>query len=301
MYSTSTVRYIDTAAGHIYDFDLNTRTAKQVTYTSIPAIYDSYWINKKQFIARYLDTDNNTTIRSILATIDEEKASVSTATLPDDITNVVIGDKGQIYYTYITITGRTMGVRYDMEKDTSTTLFELPVSEITLFWHNNDLYGYENPSAYSTGNVFNIQNGIFTYVYGPLQGLSAHSISDTEIVITGEGRSIVLNTEDNTTTNLSLPVLAEKCLSIVSTTYCGYQKNNYTPMPDLWYQGVVSFNDGLYGFQGSQNYLEYDFSFAEAVIDMVGPYNSPDSNYVILQNKKDNSLWALSMETSIQR
>ena len=72
-------------------------------------------------------------------------------------------------------------------------------------------------------------------------------------------------------------------------------------MPDLWYQGVVSFNDGLYGFQGSQNYLEYDFSFAEAVIDMVGPYNSPDSNYVILQNKKDNSLWALSMETSIQR
>ena len=77
--------------------------------------------------------------------------------------------------------------------------------------------------------------------------------------------------------------------------YCGVP--NLIPhldYPDEWYQGIVSFNDSIWKVNISTG--EISLLLEETNTDIIKPFLSPNEDYFIFINKKDNTLWSFKLK-----
>ncbi|HUD04043.1 MAG TPA: hypothetical protein VMR73_00940, partial [Candidatus Paceibacterota bacterium] len=101
--SSTVVRYIDRATGHIYDFSIETETKTEVANTTIPKVYQGYFSpNGSRAILQSLDDNND--IQTVSANIPTNATSTFFASstnlnltdvrfLPKNITSLSIGNK----------------------------------------------------------------------------------------------------------------------------------------------------------------------------------------------------------------
>jgi len=101
--------------------------------------------------------------------------------------------------------------------------------------------------------------------------------------------------------------LPEKCVFSQSNSdvvYCaGPTQMPRVPMPESWYQGIVSLNDNLWKIDlSTQNYEELlmDKEEVDQSFDMTKLEVSPDDEFILFINKKDLTLWSLEI-TNIVR
>ena len=157
------------------------------------------------------------------------------------------------------------------------------------------------PSADVLGSLyfFDTNNENMKKILGGVRGLTTLANNDMTKVLFSENLKMqVYDVKENKSSNL-LRTLAEKCVWSVGgvSVYCGVPIHpEDTHYPDAWYKGQVSFSDNIWKIDMENIFSESLTSdYFDIELDVIKPALSLSDDYLVFINKKDSSLWSLTL------
>ena len=146
---------------------------------------------------------------------------------------------------------------------------------------------------------FDTNNGNMKKILGGVRGLTTLANNDMTKVLFSENLKMqVYDVKENKSSNL-LRTLAEKCVWSVggASVYCGVPIHpEDTHYPDAWYKGQVSFSDNIWKIDMENIFSESLTSdYSDIELDVIKPALSLSDDYLVFINKKDSSLWSLTL------
>lgn len=307
------VRYLDRATGNGYEISAEGGAAKRLTNTTIPKIYEALWSrNGVAVLARYLKEDGETT-ETFSATIKPKSGGdgdLAGVFLPQNIAALALSPDGKELVYLREERGGAVGIRAGLNGSSKTEIFRSPVREWLPLWSAPESIALlTKPSAVAEGMLATIGTGggeLRPLIRG-VRGLTALPDRELKQVLysgsTESGISLnILAGTGGASRSLSLVTLPEKCVWTKNNRllYCGVPSaipgGSY---PDAWYQGVVSFSDGVWSIAAGDLKTELisDITREAGVpIDVVEPQLSPDEKFLVFQNKNDGTLWSLQLK-----
>ncbi len=307
MGSSTLIRYIERATGHIYETNNVSAQIKKISSVTIPKVYESLWSNDgSKVILRYLKGEEET-IKTFYATISALNApeeALEGTFLQDNIQNITsLGTK--IYYTLKTSAGSS-GITANMDGSEKTSVFSSSFSDWTSRWSSPTLITiYPRPagSVMSAAYLLNTTNGTYTKAGNDLNGLSALANIDGTFVFLSytSGNSIksaIYNTKTFTTENTGIVALADKCVWSVKNKNIIYCASPTTlasgTFPDDWYKGKVSFSDTLWKIDvstGETNEIFNPLFEVSRSMDITNLNLNQSETVLVFKNKKDQTVW----------
>lgn len=315
--ATSTlVRFVDRGTGHIYDALLPAKAGEKfnvtrITNNTLSPVYEAtFRSDASSLLIRLLDEAGNE--NNLLLTLTAPKATstdlytISSVSLRGDIESPLAGAGNTLYYVasdsgaVSSISFQGDGVRSLWTSGLkSWRVGSLGANLLLTTKASAEVPGY----AYSTTSAGSLPAKLL----GPLSGLSAIGNKPGNKLLysyTSGNRTLMRVRTLSTGTEASIEpgTLAEKCVwgtQSADVFFCG------TPIsapggeePDDWYQGKVSFNDYVWRYdtksEVSTLIVEPQDEF-NVSLDVFRPALSPDESYFVFINKRDLSLWAVSL------
>lgn len=320
--STTLVRYVDRATGHIYEAPIDIGAPTQISNTTIPKISEALWVPDGSAVyLRYLGVSGS--LKTFYAKI---KASSGTSTdmspytlegnfLPDNITSLSLAPNG-VKIFYLGSGGNSaIGVITNQDGSKKVQVFSSPLDNWQSMWSETGSLLLTSNAASSIPGISSLlsnvtsgkglsQNKILTNIFG----LSTSISPSGEYVIYSEIvngtvvlKAISLKEKVPTARTLSLKTLPEKCVwskKDKGTLFCAIPQNiSGSNVPDSWYQGVVSFVDTFWkiNITSGETNLIYSPQSSNYQYDAINLGLNTDESYLVFTNKKDNSLWSLQL------
>ncbi len=299
------IRYVEKKNGHVYKMFLDTKSKEKISNSTIPGIHEAFFSkDANSVIYRYLSTDK--VISTFMATLGAPKGEF----LPQNITNLSLSpDKDKFFYLTKNQDGSTgtIGVFNETRRE---NVFVSPFTEWLPEWTNNKgIYLTTKPSYAVNGSIFllNTSNKTLTKILGGISGITTSVNKSGSLVLygasTAKGPELgVFDINKNETKNLNLFGLPEKCVWSIDNIniYCALPNlitgNQY---PDVWYQGLVSFDDYFVKINtqtGDKTTIAN--SANETPIDGTALFLDNGENNLFFINKKDYTLWGLKIITN---
>jgi hypothetical protein len=302
------VRYVERATGNVLESKIPTLEKTRISNLTIPKVYESFLsASGTEFITRTLYGEN------IVTEYRKINTGTSTATTSDPITypyntDIFITNGNSVFYTTKSSTGSTGYVgTFDNKKPTQ--LFVTPLREISASWGGgNVLEIFSKPNSQHGGVSFtvDIKKKTVKESLSRILGLSTninfdgtYSLYNTSIETLALGAK---KGDSNTAFYLNTKTLPEKCVwSKISTkvAYCVVPSYiEKVGLPEKWYQGVLFFNDTFRMINvetGEQNIIYDPVSDGKAQPDAINLSLNEKENYLFFINKKDLTLWGLSI------
>lgn len=254
------LRYVARTNGYVYEIE-DGGMPLQITNVYIPNIYESAFGDKfATAILRFLRADQRT-IATYAVPVpppnpDGTRTQKEGSYLPDNMVALAPSPDGT---QVARITTDAQGALLSLSTPTNTKRVDIlksPFREWILSWPTaKSLYLQTKASAQVPGYLYRVDTieKKLRRVLGNINGLTTSvSPSGTYILYAqNSGGSFVtklLNTKTNTTQNLSLTILPEKCtwLKNEDLICAGNTTVPEAQYPDAWYQGTVTFSDQLY-------------------------------------------------------
>lgn len=306
------IRYMKRSNGNIYDvYPGTTMPAVRVTNTTIPRIYEAFF-NKTgdQVVFRYFNEKTNqidTYSANIKRDTPESAAALVGSFLPFNISSLSLSpDKTKLYYLY-PFSGRTISVTSDFtglnKKQITDTAFNEWISQ----WPNTDFVTLTTKSSgLYPGYVYKVSlkstSPILERILGGINGLTtAMSPDGTRVLysqtINNRPMLYVYNINRKTTTSMNLVGLPEKCIWSNDSIhiYCGIPTAPENGVyPDIWYQGLVSFNDTLWKLNSDNSINQLLVSPSDEKgqqIDATRLFLDDKETHLLFINKSNSSLW----------
>jgi len=295
------VRFIEKKNGHLYKMFLDKKVNEKVSNSTIPSIYESLINNTgNTIIYRYL-SDNN--ITSFIGTLGSSAGSF----LQQNIFDISLS-KDKTKYFYLTKnTEGASGVVGTFDGTKKDTVFKHPFTEWLSQWDKKgNIYLTTKPSYSVSGSMFILDpvRQTISKIFGGVSGLTTLISPDGQNVLYGASTSGgpllgVFNIKDHSTKNLDTYGLPEKCIwsNDNINIYCGVpntiEGNQY---PDIWYQGLVSFNDFFVKINTTTGEKEtLANSQDETPVDATYLFLDNTENNLFFTNKKDSTLWMIGL------
>jgi hypothetical protein len=248
--SSTFVRFVDRGTGYIYDMNMASATPANISNTTVPLVYESYWnSNGTSGIFRYIKegsddiTNFYVQLRSTATTTKTVIAS-STATtsipqitsvpilsqtpyvlrgtyFPGNIISIAVSLKGNQVFTVENVNGNGVGFISNFDGSGSKQIFSTPLTEVNAFWPTaSTLMLSTRASAGSTGYLYSIsaKTGVISEVLGGLSGLSilpnptAQLILYSDLSSSGNLVTSLYNTKTTSSQDLPFVTLADKCV-----------------------------------------------------------------------------------------
>jgi hypothetical protein len=327
--STTLVRWIDRGTGKVYQANSNDLTIAKLSNTTVPMVYESYW-NKKAsaFIFRSLqdDSDTITTFYTELRVIQVASSTASSSVtassipfelrgspLPSDTALLAVAPKGDRVFTFTNDNGTGSGYVSDFNGSKKTLVFTTPITQINTEWpEDNTITLTTKGSSFGVGFLYfvNPKDGIFNKIIGGVRGLSTLVSHDAKKVLysTSSGTSFssaVFDIKTQKSQDLAFNTLPEKCVwsSLKKDVIFCSVPSQITPAsyPEDWYQGKVSFSDKIWQVNvttGEAHLMAELLNTSGEIIDAENLTLDPKENYLYFMNKRDLSLWSLSLNNS---
>jgi len=301
------VRYIQKKDGVVKDIYLDTKETVTVSETIIPRIHEAlFGEDENTLVLRYLKNDNETI--ETFGGIIKEKEMTGTF-FPSNIPFLAMSpDKEQLFYLTENYS-MTEGVVSSLKNTSKKPLFEHSFSEWIPDWGSDSIITLTTKASFDTpGNVYTLspKDGTFTKAFGGKKGLTTNlSPNGLSILygeqINGQYELSVYSTVTKKHKKLSLRTLPEKCTWLSNSTeaVCAVPgKVNTSELPDIWYQGVLSFNDTLWLVDtetsthqlliNPRNDVGRDMDITEIMI-------SHDESYLFFIDKKTSLLYGMKL------
>lgn len=304
-------RYVIRETGRIEDLSLETGDTKRVTNTTVPRIQEAlFGVNGSAVALRYLGDDNET-IETYVAPLPTDPYASSTELVGvffrRNITSFAFSpDTQEVFYLTAGDAGATG--RIDTLSGTGArVIFSLPISEWLASWvtpASIDLA--TKPSYLALGAAERVRkSGGITRTFSGTRGLT--------ILPNPDGTRMLFSTSDGTTTrffvrDLStrenteflIPTLPEKCVWADSVrAVCAVPSQIRGAMPDLWYQGSVSFTDSFWMLNTEDGRVDFLFDPSETSarenVDAMMLALSHDNTVLAFINKKDLHGWVADL------
>ena len=318
-YGTTTALYMERATGHIYKINLDGTNSVRLSNATVPKSFEASWSYKSDKMAvRYFEDPApgsiKLAVKTFLASIGHLLKATSTSeaelkglALPSSVSEIAVSlAEDKVFYLSNAGDELTEGVVADFSNKNQKKIFELPFGEFNISWPTKDnIVLLTKPSAKAEGYLYflNSKTGVLTRILGGIKGLTAVvSPGGENIVFSGIGRegmeSKIYNVKNKTVSSLGFAVLADKCAwgkKNKNMIYCAVSaKKPDNNQPDGWYQGVVSFNDGVW----SKNITtgESQSVLSRFGADIMNIFISNDENYLIFTDKNDGTLWSLKLK-----
>lgn len=296
------VSYVEKVTGHIYQYNLKTKTPKRVSNTTIPTIHEAFFnTDSSKAIYRY-ESDNK--INTYLVTIGKELGDF----IPTNITNLSVSkNKDSFFYLIKTKNGSTGYVQY-FDNTKPKVVLESSFSEwMPQFISNQTIYLTTKASGSREGYLYslNTSTGTITKLFGNIIGLTTLANNDGSLVLASSSKDSgpelqILDVKKHSTTTISLAGLPEKCIWSNDEVhiYCAIPKNIPSgEYPDSWYQGLVSFDDKFVKINTTNSEITslYDGQ-AKEPLDATGLFFDSKEENLFFINKIDSKLWSLNLK-----
>ena len=309
--STTIIRYVDRATGHIYNHNLNTGEKIKIVNQTLPKIYEAYFradggaVLLRSLVSNSDKGENITlTLTPPRSASSTEQYAVSSAKLRDDMDSVAVGNGNTLYY----VAKDTSSVISSTFTGTEVkTLFNSAFDSWRTFKLGSGVGVYSKASASLSGIVYSLNGSALSKVVGPFRGLTAVGHPSVNRIIYSYyegGRTKLFFKNIGQTGDLEiLPAsLAEKCVFSNKNTnvfFCGTPVNGISGTePDSWYAGTTHFADHVWKFDTSseisQLIVEPKAEF-DLDLDIYEPKLSPNEDFLIFINKRDMTLWAIKL------
>jgi hypothetical protein len=295
------VRFVERRNGHLYKMFLDKKVNEKVSNSTIPSIYEAYINNTGlSIIYRYLNDENN--ITSFLGTLGASAGSF----LPQNIFDISISKDGTKYFYLTKNTEGVTGTLASFDGTKKNIVFNHPFTEWFSQWNTKNIYLTTKPSYSVPGSIFILDTARQTIskIFGGVDGLTTLISPDGANVLysvsTGNGPTLgIFNIKDHSGKDLDTYGLPEKCIwsNDNINIYCGVpntiEGNQY---PDVWYQGLVSFDDfflKINTITGEKETLAN--SIDETPVDATYLFLDEREDNLFFTNKKDSTLWMMSL------
>ena len=324
-YGTTTALYMERATGHIYKINLDGTNNIRLSNATVPKSFEASWSYKSDKMAvRYFEDPApgsvKLTVKTFLASIGHLLKATSTSeaelkglALPSSVSEIAVSPaEDKVFYLNNAGDELTEGVVADFSNKNQKKIFELPFGEFNISWPTKDnIVLLTKPSAKADGYLYflNSKTAILTRILSGIKGLMAVvSLDGEKIVFSGIGQdglpagqagmeSKIYNVKTRTISELGFATLADKCAwgkKNKNMVYCGVSaKKPDTNQPDGWYQGTVSFDDGVWSKNITTGESKNILSRFGA--DIMNIFVSDDENYLIFTNKNDGTLWSFKL------
>lgn len=297
------LKVVERATGHIYNIDVKTKIKNKISNSTIPGIHEALFSKEaSSVIYRYLSSDMET-VSSFLVSFSGVKGEF----LPSNILEIVTSpDKSKFFYLIKSNTG-VIGYSRSYSDKKNTQIFTSPFTEWLPQWINDQKIFLTTKASYlSDGNLFSldIKTGALSKVLGGVKGLTTLSNNDGTRVLYGASLSSgpklnIFNIKEHSTKEISSFGLPEKCVWSKSGLYiyCATpNKIKGLQYPDIWYQGLESFNDSFIKIDvltGSVSNILNSESIT--AVDATNLFLSDNEEQLFFINKKDSTLWGLNL------
>ncbi len=300
--TTTILLFVDRETGYIYGYSPSDNSVFQITNTIISGIHDAYIFNRgKRIIMRYVESENNTIV-GVVATIPNFSPGGTPSPLEEvkylnsEVSSIAVSGDG-VVASYVVKT-ENGGTFYSLSSGEPTIVASSPFSEWDISYGGSILYATTRPSAFAMGITVVLPS--FTTVIGERAALMIKPSSSMFLGSVWSQRGIVSFLSDKTKVHtLSLRTLASKC---------GWGSDNFllcaTPksfpsgssyLPDVWFQGLVRFEDTLTEVNTSSLTETTFFSFEKAygLFDITHITISNENNFISFINKRNGELWII--------
>lgn len=309
--TTPIVRYTDRATAHTYEISPDAVGRTRTTATTIAQIQEALWANNS-VILRRINSISDSIQNQIgrLATSTTASSSLSTAIIPSQMTTVTLSPKKDKMF-FVTPGEDTSGTGVIAQSNASNPkeLFSSPVNEWTATWpKESTLTLTTKPGSAVAGYLYfvNTTTGAFSKILGGITGLTTNTSSSTRFIAytdtsTEYPVTQIFDTVTNTTSDLQIPTLSEKCvwsLENQNIIYCAVPTSiGAGKYPDIWYQGKTFFTDQIYkiNIADESTTLLYNISETEP-IDATNLFLDSKEDYLMFTNKQDYFLWSLRIK-----
>lgn len=303
---------VDRGNGHIFKTSSSTKEIEKVSNTTIPKIYEAYFIDKDNFIIRGLYGDSDiiqtkfATIKTLSATSTE--LSVTTKNLSSGISQIALSPNlKRMFYVK---NGNPTGFISNPDESNLVTALRSNFTEWNIAWPNENLITINTkPSGTIAGYLYalNPKNYDLEKIIGGVNGLTSITSPTGNKVVYSESRSgmpnlFIFDRQSGKKINLFFRTLADKCVWSVKEkefVYCAVPQDiafgNY---PDVWYQGQIFFSDNVWKINavtGETKLIARLNSLSNKDLDVINPTLSKNEDFFVFNAKKDLSLWGLKL------
>jgi hypothetical protein len=306
------LRYVEKATGHVYETPTDATDIQKITKTTIPRVHDATFVPGTDAIAyRYL---KNNIIQTFIGTVPSHIIGDGTPAgdfkgtfLPENISDITAAPTGGKLFYISPYSDGVVGDIYTVSLGKSSEIFRSPFSEWkTSFYTGANITLTTKASAQVPGYMYtlDVTNKSFTKVFGNILGMTTLMSPDkTKFFYSstiGDKVSFALyDISKKYSATFNITTLPAKCVWGKTVAYCAVPNNFPTGQyPDAWYQGLVTFSDKIYKIDtvfGTTKVLVDPISTVGQEIDATNlALNATETNLYFI-NKKDSSLWALSL------
>lgn len=301
------VRFVERATSHIYESKIPTLEKVRLSNTTTPKVYDAVFNTKgTEVIMRFLNGENVSTVYSKI--IESTSTNTLSSSLFPISTDILAAKKDSLFYTIRDNNGST-GYFSSFDRKKPVQVFQTQLRDILGVWSGGDNVAvFSKPHSEYPGVLFlvNTKTGKSQQVLSGIDGLTAlPNLDASYILFNSNSKELNLSVQKvstNTTFGTNLKTLPEKCVwSKVKKeiVYCSVP--TFIPeagYPEKWYQGVVTFNDVVWSLNvetGEQKQIYSPLDDGKPSQDATNLTLNDKENYLFFINKKDLSLWGLSL------
>lgn len=310
--STNSMVYIEKQTGHIQEARLDSDVVRRLTNTTIPGSQETLWSKNNKVLFRFLDADNDT-IRTFSASTTSS-GDLEGIFLPNNLTTVAADPAlERIFYLTQQDSGAT-GYIANTDGSKPQSIFSNVLKEWLVQWPNSQfIYLTTKPSALVAGALFslNTKTGQIKILLSGLPGLTTLvNPQGTRVLYSFQGDNGVTemgvyDMKNNGYRSLPIHSFPEKCVwkAAGTSVLCAVPHDDFRgTFPDAWYQGKYFFNDGFWSIDtvsGTTTKLALSEESELLGLDATNLTLSPDERYMGFINKRDLSLWGMSLNLSL--
>lgn len=307
------IRFTEAGTGTLFEIDQN-GIEKQISERQLENIAQFLWGNNGLFgVLRQISgagTVSNQSVAIAASGGTTSPALLSFSFLPL-FTDVAVSPVDQRFAYLLSENKNTKAIITAPGSTSKSTVWTSSFNDWRISWpEKNTLELLTKPSGQVAGSVYHVKisSGATTRILGNVPGLVSRTSADVKNIFYSTSNQGGTFSSYFYTINPSLslvsPVqtLADKCTWATkesSVIYCGaptlVPRGNY---PDDWYKGTISFSDTFWKIDTSS--LEETLLFnpereVATAIDTEAITLSKDEKTLYVINKKDLSLWAISL------
>lgn len=297
--TTPSVLFAELGTGHIYTINLVDGTETRISGTTFAQTDTAQFSPDGTLVA--LGTNSQTKTKPILfgkiATTTKEVVEILDATTT---TSFALTNTELLYTT--TGTEGVVGYSYNQQTNTKTHLFSVPFAEATIIWGdraNAPHYVYPKSTTALEGFLYEATKTNLLRLPVSGFGLTAKINNDIVLyskIVNNKPASFIYNRNTKETKPFTNAILTDKCFLPTEGElfFCAHAETTETNLPDLWYQGAISFKDTLYALSAEKMLAELlinTFTETNRELDITELTLGSNGRSLFFINKNDNSLW----------
>ncbi|MBI5456230.1 hypothetical protein HY969_00650 [Candidatus Kaiserbacteria bacterium] len=306
--STTNLRFMERATGHLFDVDVETGEVKRISNTLVPKAYGASFAPDGSVIA-WTDVNGSPEVFSgTLATSSSTSSpsSLQTTDLGPGITAIVPNVSTKQFLSIVEDGNSFALMSSGWKGEDPVRVAATALRDWHIFWGERIVLS-QAPATGIDGYAYEVSlNGIFTPLVRAVPGLTVlpHPRESALLISSDNGSlNLSVSTSSAMRVGLSVRTIADKCVWVPDKSliaYCAVPESlSSSRFLDEWYAGALHTEDAWWKVDakaGSAELLFSPHSDMGVSLDVTAPAIDDGGAYLSFINARDQSLWILRIQ-----